>query len=162
MGRATHKFSPAQRFLVYELKKGGKSGRKIQEICARGYKEAPPFSISPNRANEIAREVADERGELYDTALAKRPAHEVTAVLARRMIHMADRETTRLDKKQRRGQLKGDETGKWATALTRLHVLLERTQPGGTDESVGDEVNPGKDDKDETRSSWVAEALGEG
>lgn len=159
MGRSVPRLSPTQRFAIYELKRAEKSGREISELCAAGYKDLPPFAVSQSRANEVAREVMDERGELYDSELIKRPPHEITATLATRLIHIADRESERLDRAQRGGKLNAGQLGQLAGALARLHDLLDRVRPG---EAPGPEPSPDDPDGEAVKkdgSSWIADAV---
>jgi hypothetical protein len=161
MGRSVPRLSPSQRFAIYQLKADGKSGREVSELCARGYKELAPFKVSESRANEVAREVADERGELYNSDLAKLPAHEVTEKLSKRLLSIADRETERLDKAQRGGKLNAAQLGQLAGAVSRLHDLLTRTRPNG--DSPAPEPNDvgegeGKKLDSPAPSKWVTDA----
>lgn len=163
MPRAPKRLTPEQEFLIYELRKAGKSGGEVEKICARGYKEHPPFSVSPTHARDVGRKIMDERGELYSSELATAPPSEALEKLARRLLHVADRESARLDRLQRAGRLDGDKVARLATALTRLHTLHERLEKARA--GAGDGEQPGGEGKGpdadgrQQGSAWIAGAV---
>jgi NADH dehydrogenase/NADH:ubiquinone oxidoreductase subunit G len=126
VGKAVKKFTPAQRDAIYRLHKQGKSGTKIAEATAAGTGDLAPFTVSSQYAREIARQVAAERHELYDTSITDLPSSEAVRHLVRRCVDIAERETSRLEHAQNRGRLEAKQLGALAQALERLDKIAAK------------------------------------
>ncbi len=132
--------TPIQREAIYALKRKGKSGEEIRRVCARGTEvdgqAVPPFSVSGQHANTVARRLGAERGELYTSAIGNLEDGEALDALTARLIATAEREIQRQEQLQKRGRLDAAQVGKLATALAKLYGLAERKgetvrPPGG-------------------------------
>lgn len=131
MSASYGKLDPEHEEAIYLLKKDGKAGRVIREMLAAGYNGMRPVSISGGRANQVAKRMIEERDELYSSDLQTRPAPQGLAMLTRRLMILAERETQRLERAERAGRLDANKLGRLATALTKMHTLLERNEAAG-------------------------------
>jgi len=147
MGASYGKLTPGHEEAIYRLRKEtnahGKprSGSEIRRALAQGVPGEPPVSISADRALKVARRLLDERDELYNSKVQNRPPHEGLAVLTKRLMLIAEREVVRLERAEKAGRLDASRLGKMASALTKLHTLLERAEEakddGATDKKGG-------------------------
>lgn len=150
MGASYGKLTPGHEEAIYRLRKEknarGKprSGTEIRRALAKGVPGEPPVSISADRALKVAARLLDERDELYNSKVQDKPPHEGLAILTKRLLMVAERETARLERAERAGRLDAGRLGKMAGALTKLHTLLERAQESGDDPSaVKPDSSPG-------------------
>jgi len=119
------KLSPEQRERIYTLKSKGLSGRATAELCEGGFEDLPPFKVTGQWCNDLWHKMAKERDELYGRKLNRLPADEAISVLARRLVVIADRETDRLERSQRKGRMNGNQLTALAAAIRRLYGLLK-------------------------------------
>jgi hypothetical protein len=156
MGASPDRLTPAQKDLVYELKRQGKSGKEVKRIASMGHEGVDPFRISASHANEIYRLIAESRGELYTTQIAELSTDAALDKLQARLLRLAEREIARQETKERSGRLDAVQVGKLATALERIHKLSETraatAKPARTAEDAAAEPVP----------SSFAEQLAEG
>jgi hypothetical protein len=155
------KLSPAQKEAIYELKKAKKSGREIRRICAQGYKDLEPFSVSAQHANTIGRQLMIERDELFTATVHKMPPGQAVHHLARRLIVLADRESLRLERLQRVGKLDAVKLAKLAGAVVKVHELVERiaAEPPGPQPQNGDGAVKKGDSQAPARAPTFADEL---
>lgn len=149
VGASYGKLDPGHEEACYELKKQACSGRVIREKLAAGYNGLDPVRISTSRANQVAKQLIEERDELYASNVQNRPAHEGLRLLTKRLMIIAERETLRLEKAEKRGKLDANKLGRLATALVKLHQLNERNEVAPPDagaanngDSAGEPATP--------------------
>lgn len=113
---------------IYALRKEEKTGREIREALALGIPGEPPVSISADRALKVARRLIDERDALYESKVQRKPPAEGLAILAKRLIVVAEKETVRMERAENAGRLDANKLGRLAGALTKLYALLEKAE----------------------------------
>jgi hypothetical protein len=171
MGASYGKLTPGHEEAIYRLRKErnaqGKprSGGEIRRALAEGVDGEPPVSISADRALKVARRMVDERDALYDVEVQKRPTNEGLALLTRRLLVLAEKETVRLERAERAGRLDANKLGKLANAMTKLYALITRAEEasdGGEPANKGDTSADGGDDAAQAVPPTFADALLEG
>lgn len=158
--RGKPKFSALQRDAIYRAQKKLKSGEKVRRVMRTGFEDLAPFDVSAASVREIARREAADRDELYNTTLSKLPPNEAVNHLAKRLLITAEKEALRLEHRQSRGQLDGNQLGKLATALGRIGKLVdERANAGAGDDPPGDAKKPDSPPESEAPPPSFAEGL---
>lgn len=162
MGHSYGKLTPGHQEAIYRLKKAGKSGREVRLILAAGTGGEAPVSVSADRCNKVYRRIAEERDELYTSAILTMPAPQGLRNLTRRLMILAERELARLERAERAGRLDANKLAKLANAVAKLHGLLERNaalfDPGddGGDEQSNAAKKGGSPDGDAVPSPFAA------
>lgn len=167
MGASYGKLTPGHEEAIYRLRKekngGGRprTGEEIRKALARGIDGEAPVSISADRALKVARRLIDERDELYNSDVQKRPPNEGLRLLTKRLLVLAEKETLRLERAERGGRLDAAKLGKLAGAMVKLHGLLERLEAGEDDPPPGAADGGSKEDG-AVSSPFASQLLGGG
>lgn len=161
----TYRLTKAQREAIYAASLEGLNGREISEAAAAGdlgSKAMRAFEVSESYAREVARKVAAERGELYRVKVdADQPLSALLAIV-KRQIELADKETTRLEGKQQRGKMGGQELDRLAratgSAIRNAQTLAQKSKSGSSRTPPIEPETPGKEPESEG-DDWVASML---
>jgi len=159
MGASYGKLTRGHEEALYEMRKAKKTGRQMREALARGIPGEPPVSISLDRCLKISRRLLEERDELYESKIQGRPAPEGLRIIAKRLMLIAERETLRLEKAERVGRLDANKLGRLATAVTKLHGLLERNEALLEDEAEAQQAKRESATAPEAQRSSFADGL---
>ena len=160
LGRSS-RLSKRQREAVYAAHLDDLNGREIAEAAAAGdlgYPPLPPFEISDSYARQLARNMAAERGELYRVSVDLSAPRDALEAITKKQIALADKETTRLEKKQQQGRMNGQELDRLVRATASAARLLQ-TLDSRPRKPPADKPEPDAPEPEKPGDDWVSDAL---